>query len=171
MINQIEKFAFSRRARLAVKQSLKKNHPPIPSVTRHEGVKKSWIRRLFHLTEVLETFELQPVCWMVDEVNVKRGRVYLNIHLNEYMVRLSDGSSECDDWYSYQYRGLPGQKFPARQIIGFETGVTVLPFNNQQSRFLLKKAAPADGIWGVEADLEELKQAPDRLFCPHVTRQ
>jgi hypothetical protein len=165
----IDKFPMTRRARIAVKKFFKGALPPIPTPVRCEATKRSWIRRLLRLPEQVEAFELRPGRWNVSEIAVKRGRIYINLSLGQSFRRMSDGAAQYHGWYGYQYRSLPeyGGEFtgPSR-VDGVETGISVFPLNAQQASYLEGK--PTDAVWGIAADLEELKKAPDGLFCPHI---
>jgi hypothetical protein len=177
--NEVEKFPFSRRARVAVKNAIKSLYPAVPPVQRYVVKKKSWIRRQLGLPEIEAVFEWRPKQWRISPresgIAVKKGRVFVNLILDYDFNRVAENGKPApalQHWFYDSYYGEGwhdhDSKFPwfYPHQDGLDTGVQVLPFNSQQGSFLLKKSS--GNVWGVEADLEELKKAPSGLFGPHV---
>ncbi len=167
-MREVEKFPLSRRARAAVVRFCKNNLPALPEGKIYKAAKKIF----FGLGKGKEEkFEFRPVKWTVSIVTVKKGRIHINLYLDWKFVRLSDNSElhYHQKWHLHQYDGLHGlEDNLSKVVVGLDTGIQVLPLNSQQGKFLLKK--DSGQLWGLTEDLEELKKAPDGLFCPHVTQ-
>src|SRR6266481_272428 len=153
MVNmrKIEEFPLSRRARAAVVRFCKNGLPPVPGDKVYKAPKKYFFGRGKE-----ERFEFQPRGWVISEIAVKRGRVYINLYLDWRFIRSSDKSELYyqSSWNLSSY-GLEKEERGFGELhLGLDTGVQVLPINPQQAKFLLGKKSGE--IWGISPDLEEL---------------
>lgn len=172
MFIAIKDFAFTPRARRAVQSAVRQIEPVLPARKILTAFRKPSVREFLTLEwrskSLVEKFEYQPRGWYVPHVFIKDGRARVHFFLRYAFVRESDGKEfDLENFPSEHYKG--GDLPPAGELHtfnvnlrGVDTGVVVFPFDEQQSRFLLKKETRS--VWGIKEDLQELARAPAGLF-------